>query len=146
MSDERKCFVMFEKFTIHAKVNQNIHTCFHTYHTPQHIICWNFASEDWHCPNATSEFKEGGRFNYRMEAKDHSFGFDFTGIFDKIEEPKWIKYHMDDHREVVIHFEAQGDQTSIEVTIDAENDNPIALQKRGWQSILNNFKKYAESR
>ena len=136
---------MFEKFTIHSTVNRNVFTCFHTYHTPEHIINWNYASEDWHCPNATSEFKEEGHFNYRMEAKDQSFGFDFTGIFDKIAEPTLIKYHMDDLREVVIRFEGQGDQTRIEVIIDAEKENPVALQKRGWQSILNNFKKYVES-
>lgn len=136
---------MFEKFTIHSMVDRNVFTCFHTYHTPEHIINWNYASEDWHCPNATSEFKEGGHFSYRMEAKDQSFGFDFTGIFDKIVEPTSIKYHMDDLREVLIRFEGQGDQTLIKVIIDAEKENPITLQKRGWQSILNNFKKYVES-
>lgn len=136
---------MFEKFKISSIVNKDVFNCFHTYHTPEHIKNWNFASKDWHCPNATSEFKEGGHFNYRMEAKDQSFGFDFTGTFDKIEEPNLIQYHIDDLREVVIRFEAQGNQTFIEVIIDAEKENSIALQKRGWQAILDNFKKYIES-
>jgi len=136
---------MFEKFTISSTVNQDVFTCFHIYHTPEHIINWNYASEDWHCPKATSEFIEGGHFNYRMEAKDQSFGFDFTGTFSQIEEPILIKYRMDDLREVVLRFEDKGDQTFIDVTIEAEKENPITLQKRGWQSILNNFKKYVES-
>ena len=28
---------------------------------------------------------------------------------------------------------------------DAETVNPIEMQQNGWQSILNNFKNYAES-
>ncbi|MBM4254218.1 MAG: activator of HSP90 ATPase, partial [Deltaproteobacteria bacterium] len=28
---------------------------------------------------------------------------------------------------------------------DAEGQNPIDMQREGWQAILNNFKKYVES-
>ena len=136
---------MFEKFTISAKVNKDINACFKLYHTPEHITKWNFASDDWECPKASSEFKVGGRFNYYMQSKDQSTGFDFTGIFDVIEKPTLIKYHLDDNREVEIHFNEQGNQTFIEVIIDAEKENSIALQKRGWQAILNNYKTYVES-
>lgn len=31
-------------------------------------------------------------------------------------------------------------------TTRAENENPIAMQQSGWQSILDNFKKYTESK
>lgn len=136
---------MFEQFTISTTVNKDIHTCFHTYHTPEHIKNWNFASDDWKCPSATSSFHEGGRFNYRMEAKDGSVGFDFTGMFTKIVEPTYIKYRLDDEREVTLVFTDQGPQTFIECIIDAEEENSVALQKRGWQAILNQFKRYVES-
>ncbi len=136
---------MFERFTISAHVNKDIKTCFKIYHTPEHIINWNFASDDWECPKASSEFKVGGRFNYYMQAKDQSVGFDFTGIFDVIEFPTLIKYHLDDNRKVEIHFKKHDNQTFISVLIDAEKENSLALQKRGWQSILNNYKKYVES-
>lgn len=136
---------MFEQFTISTTVKKDTNTCFHTYHTPEHIKNWNFASDDWKCPSATSSFKEGGRFNYRMEAKDGSVGFDFTGTFDRIIEPSFIQYHMDDNRKVFIHFTDQENQTYIEVIIDAEEENSVALQKRGWQAILNQFKRYVES-
>jgi hypothetical protein len=42
-------------------------------------------------------------------------------------------------------FDIMGESTKITTTFDAENENPIELQKAGWQAILNNFKKYAES-
>ncbi|MBU1093162.1 MAG: SRPBCC domain-containing protein [Firmicutes bacterium] len=136
---------MFEKFTISANVNKDIESCFQMYHAPAHIKNWNFASDDWECPKASSEFKVSGRFNYYMQAKDQSVGFDFTGTFDIIETPTMISYHLDDNREVEIHFKEQGKQTYITVLIDAEKENSVALQKRGWQSILNNYKKYVES-
>jgi len=44
-----------------------------------HITQWNNASEDWHTPRAENDLKPGGTFNYRMEAKNGSAGFDFRG-------------------------------------------------------------------
>lgn len=136
---------MFEKFSISAHVNKDIESCFKMYHSPEHIKHWNFASDDWECPKASSEFKVSGRFHYYMQAKDQSVGFDFTGTFDIIETPTKISYHLDDNREEEIHFKKQGKQTYITALIDAETENSVALQKRGWQSILNNYKKYVES-
>jgi Activator of Hsp90 ATPase homolog 1-like protein len=40
---------------------------------------WNAASDDWHTTNATVDLRVGGAFSSRMEAKDGSMGFDFTG-------------------------------------------------------------------
>lgn len=136
---------MFETFTINARVKKDIETCFRMYHTPEHITHWNFASDDWECPRASSEFQVGGRFHYYMQAKDQSFGFDFTGTFDIIDAPTKICYHLDDNRRVEVNFMKQGNQTYITALIDAEKENALAMQKSGWQSILNNYKKYVES-
>jgi len=35
--------------------------------------------------------------------------------------------------------------TKIVETFEAENTNPIEMQQKGWQSILDNFKNYTES-
>jgi hypothetical protein len=35
--------------------------------------------------------------------------------------------------------------TDVSITFEAENQNPIDMQRSGWQAILNNFKKYTES-
>jgi hypothetical protein len=40
--------------------------------------------------------------------------------------------------------EAAG-QTEVTVTFDPETENSIELQRNGWQAILDNFKKYAET-
>ena len=52
---------------------------------PYHIKKWNSASDDWHTPNAENDLRVGGKFIYRMEAKDKSQGFDFGGIYDVVQ-------------------------------------------------------------
>jgi hypothetical protein len=51
---------------------------------------------------------------------------------------------MEDGRKVDVSIEAIGDSTIITILFDPENQNPAEMQKAGWQSILNNFKKYTE--
>ncbi|MEZ4805312.1 MAG: hypothetical protein R2852_07475 [Bacteroidia bacterium] len=51
---------------------------------------------------------------------------------------------MPDKRIVQVNFKTVGDKTEITIQFDAENENPIDMQRDGWQAILNNFKKYTE--
>ncbi len=106
---------------------------------------WNSASDDWHTPRAESDLHEGGTFSSRMEAKDGSTGFDFGGTYTKVVPNKQLAYVMSDGRKVSIDFVEQDGKTHITETFDAETENPIDMQRDGWQSILNNFKKYTES-
>ena len=55
-----------------------------------------------------------------------------------------IKYVLEDGRQVETLFDENGETTKVTTTFDAENENPIEMQKGGWQAILNNFKKYVE--
>ena len=111
---------------------------------PQHITKWNNASDDWHTPHAENDLRVGGKFLSRMEAKDGSFGFDFEGIYDEIRTMKYIEYHLEDGRQVKIHFISDDHSTKVIETFDAETINPIEMQRQGWQAILDNFKKYTE--
>jgi uncharacterized protein YndB with AHSA1/START domain len=86
-----------------------------------------------------------------MSAKDKSFAFDFTGTYTEVENLKKIAYKMDKapneetNRGCLVTFEETGDgKTKVVVEFDAENENPIEMQKNGWQSILENFKKLVE--
>lgn len=80
-----------------------------------------------------------------MAAKDGSFSFDFGGTYTEIQEYKHIKYTMDDGRKASIDFIAIDNTVEIMETFEAENQNPIELQRDGWQAILNHFKKYVEN-
>jgi hypothetical protein len=86
----------------------------------------------------------GQKFCWRMEAKDGSFGFDFTGTYQFVKTYEMIQYLLDDGRHVEIVFEAGTDQVTVTETFEAENMNSLELQQQGWQAILNNFKKHVE--
>ncbi len=112
---------------------------------PTHIVNWNNASDDWHTPRATNDLQVGGRFLSRMEARDGSFGFDFSGTYTAVEPYKRIAYIIDDGRKVQIDFIPEGDNYKIVEAFEAEETHTIEMQQGGWQSILNNFKKDVET-
>ena len=131
--------------TIDAVVNAPNSKVWELWTSPEHIVKWNHASDDWHTTTATNDLKVGGKFNSRMEAKDGSFGFDFWGIYDEIVTNKKIAYTLGDNRKVNVTFTEKDNGVEIISSFEAENENPIDMQKTGWQLILNNFKKYVES-
>ena len=115
------------------------------YNDPEAITKWNQASPDWHCPSSSNDLRIGGRFRNRMEGKDGSFGFDFEGEYLDVIPNQKILYKMDDDREVHINFQDQSDKTIVLIDFEAEDINPIEMQKDGWQAILNSFKNYTEN-
>jgi uncharacterized protein YndB with AHSA1/START domain len=137
--------MQFEKIKIEAVVNQGISKVWMFWNSPEHIIKWNAANDDWHTTQANNDLKVGGKFTSRMEAKDGSFGFDFGGEYQVVDFEKRLTYTMGDGRQVEVVFESQGDSVLIIETFDAETMNSLEMQKAGWQAILNNFKKYAEA-
>jgi hypothetical protein len=80
-----------------------------------------------------------------MEAKDGSFGFDFEAVYTEILTLESFTYEFDG-RVAKVHFYQNNDSTSVKITFDPETENPVELQKTGWQLILNNFKKYVETK
>jgi uncharacterized protein YndB with AHSA1/START domain len=111
---------------------------------PEHITGWNFAAPEWHCPSAVNNLETGGKFSWRMEAKDGSMGFDFCGTYENIKLHQAIYSKLDDGRKVVVDFHQTGDGTKITETFDLEDINSAEMQRQGWQAILNNYKVYAE--
>ena len=137
-----------KKVTIEVKalVNSPIEKVWKYWTTPEDIIKWNNASDDWHTPKAENDLIKGGKFLCRMEAKDGSVGFDFWGIYTEVKTNKLIEYTMGDGRKVKIEFTAHANETSIVESFEAETVNSIEMQRNGWQAILDNFKKYAEAK
>ena len=135
----------FEKITISVIVNASLRRAWEAFTSPYSIVQWNFASDDWCCPKATDDLRADGSFNYRMESSDGKVGFDFCGTYTKVIPEKRIEYILGDDRKVSIEFRAIGKQTEVVETFDAETENSLDLQRTGWQAILTNFKKLAES-
>lgn len=132
--------------TVNNTINAPVKKVWEYWTKPEHITLWNNASDDWYTPSAENDLRVGGKFIARMEAKDGSMGFDFGGVYDAVKENEYIEYTMDDGRKVIVHFTSKGDQTDVVESFDAEETNSIDMQRDGWQAILNNFKKYTESR
>lgn len=93
--DEEK---MKNVITVSTVVRGSIKSVWNAWTLPEHIIHWNFAADTWHAPAAVNDLQVGGKFTYRMEAKDGSEGFDFSGVYSEIIEHKVIAYTMDDGR------------------------------------------------
>lgn len=130
--------------TVEATINAPVEKVWKYFSAPEHITQWCQASDDWHAPNADNDLRNDGRFRTTMAAKDGSVSFDFSGVYTDVRINKHIAYTMDDGRTVQIDFEAEGDKTRVTETFEAEGENPVELQREGWQAILNNFKKYTE--
>ena len=133
------------KITVAAIVSADTKKAWDYYTNPKHITKWNFASDDWQCPSATNDMRVGGKYIARMEAKDGSFGFDFEAVYDEIINEKKLAYTMPDGRHVDVTFNKLANKTEVIVTFDAETENPEEMQRNGWQTILDNFRKYAEN-
>ena len=129
---------------VSVTVGVPVHLVWQSFTEPAHIVHWNNASADWHTPLAENDLRVGGKFLSRMEAKDGSFGFEFWGIYDEVQPHQRIAYTLGDDRKVTIVFTEAGDQTNLVETFEPEGENPVALQKGGWQAILDNFKAYTE--
>ena len=131
--------------TVESTVNASIEKTWKFWTGVEHITKWNSASEDWHTPRATNDLRTGGKFTSRMEAKDGSVGFDFGGTYSEVKPNQLIAYTMDDGRKAKVTFSGNNQSTKVVETFEAESVNSIELQRGGWQSILDNFKKYSES-
>jgi uncharacterized protein YndB with AHSA1/START domain len=131
--------------TVETIVNAPIEKVWKFWNKPEHITKWAFASDDWEAPVAENDVRTGGKFKTRMQAKDRSQGFDFTGVYTNVNGKELIEYDMDDGRHVKVRFEEIPEGVRVTETFDPENENPLDTQRSGWQAILDNFKKYVEA-
>jgi uncharacterized protein YndB with AHSA1/START domain len=131
--------------TVETTVDVPIEHAWHCWTTPDCVTKWNQASDDWHSPRCENDLREGGKFVFRMEAKDGSVGFDFGGTYTKVVEHDEIVYVMDDGRTVSVTFDGHDGHTHVTETFDAETENPVEMQREGWQAILDNYKKHTEA-
>ncbi|MFZ9742064.1 MAG: SRPBCC domain-containing protein [Chitinophagaceae bacterium] len=131
--------------TITSFINAPISKVWECWTVETHIEKWNFTSTEWHCPDAKNNLIKGGEFHYTMAAKDNSMSFDFWGTYQEIIFEKRIEIVLGDGRKVTVDFEETENGVQLTEVFDPENENPVDLQRTGWQLILDNFKTYAEN-
>jgi len=135
-----------ETIRVHAEIHAPVDEVWRFYTKPEHIVQWNNASDDWHTPRAENDLRIGGTFVSRMEAKDGSAGFDFTGTYIDVKPNALIVYAIADGRKVTVTFTENLTETNVSVVFEAEDTHPVKMQRGGWQAILDNFKSYVEEK
>jgi len=130
--------------TIATILKSDLSKAWNYYTLPEHIMRWNFASDDWHCPAAVNDLVVGGSFRYTMASRDGKYSFEFDGTYDEILPLKKIAYTLGDGRKVEVLFESHLEGVRVTLVFDPEAENSLELQKNGWQAILDNYKKLTE--
>jgi uncharacterized protein YndB with AHSA1/START domain len=133
------------EITVETNVRAPIERVWQAYTTPDDIVQWNAASDDWHTTKSSVDLRVGGAFSSRMEAKDGSVGFDFAGTYTNVVPNHLIEYSFGD-RAARIEFAENSEGVSVKVSFDAESTYSIEQQQAGWQAILNNFARHVEGR
>jgi uncharacterized protein YndB with AHSA1/START domain len=113
---------------------------------PEHIMVWNHASDDRYCPSVDNELYVNGRFSCTMATKDGSASFDYKGRYTNIITNTLLEYTIEPNREVSILFENKWDHIAITETFETDTAHSAEFQQARRQSILNNFKRYAEQK
>jgi uncharacterized protein YndB with AHSA1/START domain len=132
--------------TVEATINAPVEKVWNFWSAPEHITQWCQASDDWHAPKAENDLRTGGSFSTTMAAKDGSFSFDFGGTYTNVRQHELMEYVMGDGRKVRITFAPEGKGTRVVETFNAEAMHPVDFQRSGWQAIIDNFRKYTESK
>jgi uncharacterized protein YndB with AHSA1/START domain len=132
------------QITVETTVIAPIQEVWRAYTTPEDIMQWNAASDDWHTVTASVDLRVGGVFSSRMEAKDGSFGFDFAGTYTNVITHTLLEYSFG-NRNAKIDFHETTHGVNMKVIFDSEETHSIEQQQNGWQAILNNFKRHVEN-
>ncbi|SHN21556.1 SRPBCC domain-containing protein [Mucilaginibacter sp. OK098] len=134
-----------DKTTLNGEIEINapIEKVWALWTTPEDIKQWNTPNTDWHTTKVENDLRPGGAFLFAMALKDGSLNFDFTGVYDDVKTNELISYTLNDGRKSTITF-TSGNPVILAESFEADNTQPIAMQKEFCQAVLDGFKKYVE--
>jgi uncharacterized protein YndB with AHSA1/START domain len=133
-----------KNIAVTIEIQESIEQVWEVWNSPPDIQKWNIPFDDWHCPFAENEVREGGPFHYRMEALDGTGGFDHKGTYQKIIPQHRIETLQEDGRESVIEFISVGENTTIRETFEPDATTPLDVQRDFCCAVLTRFKNYVE--
>ncbi|PIF32862.1 uncharacterized protein YndB with AHSA1/START domain [Flavobacterium sp. 9] len=130
---------------VQNSINAPIEKVWELWTLPEHIKNWNIPFANWHTLYAENDLKVGGKFKFTMTSKDGKEGFDFEGIYTKVEKLALIEYRLSDNRTANVRFENLGSETKLTETFEPEATISEEMQEQFCQSVVENFKKYVEN-
>jgi uncharacterized protein YndB with AHSA1/START domain len=95
---------------------------------------------------AASTCAKAAAFTHAWKRRTAAPGFDFEGTYTRVVPQKMIDFRMDDGRKVNIEFIERPEDVVVKETFDAETESTLAMQRLGWQAILDNFGQHVEAR
>jgi len=131
---------------VKTNIKADIKKIWELWTNPEDIKQWYHATDDWYVPKAVNKLKVRGKFIITMSSVDKKQSFDFVGTYSKIVPFKSIEYTIQDGRKVETSFTLSGINTQIAQIFQPESIYTIEQQRSGWQSILDNFRKYVENK
>jgi uncharacterized protein YndB with AHSA1/START domain len=131
--------------TVKNSINASIDKVWKLWTLPEHIVKWSMPDENWQTSHVENDLKVDGKFKFTMILKDQDSGFDFGGIYTKIQKNELIEYILDDNRTASVHFEADGNTVKITESFEPQKQDPESMQKEWCQAVIDNFKHYAEN-
>lgn len=108
------------------------------------VKIWNVPFQDWHCPKVINEVRTGGTFDFRMEKKDGSEGFNYKGSYTLVIPFDRIELLQVNGRKSTVHFTEQDGDTTVLEQFEPEENTELRLQQEFCQSVLDKFKAFAE--
>lgn len=137
---------MTDMIRLENNVPAPVERVFDAFVTPDDLMQWHRASDDWTTPHAKTDPKVGGRFNIGFGDPSGQHSFDFTGEYTEVNRPNKLAYTIDDGRKVTIDLTDAGDGTTNVVwEFEPENEFPKDMQRDGWNAQLSNLVKYLGS-
>lgn len=135
-----------DKITVSTIINASPEEVWEYLTEQQYVEKWNYFRDDWKTSCIVNDFKLGGKFNYRLEAKDGNEGFNFTGVYKEINPFTHYGYTHADDRKVDIKLNNYGDKTEVIYEFDSNKSHTRQEQEERWATILENLNKFVETK
>lgn len=133
------------KIVVNVLVKKPVALVWEKWTNPEDVRQWNIPFDNWHCPHALIDLKEGGHFVFRMEEQTRKEGYDLRGQYNTIVPYQLIRYTLDDGRGAAIEFQHIDQNTIIRESFEPEKSMSAEGQQAVCQSVLERFKKYVET-
>jgi len=130
--------------SVQTIINAPIDEVWKLWTSPDHIVKWNAPDGNWHTSYAENDLKVDGKFKFTMISKEQNSGFDFEGIYTKVQKNKVIEYKLEDNRTASVYFEAYDNTVQITEMFEPQKQDSESIQKAWCQAVIDNFKHYVE--
>lgn len=116
------------------------------WNNPEDIMQWGKITDDWQTTSVENDLRTGGHFRHEIQLNGAGGQFDYEGTYDEVVDHQLIKHTLNDNRTTTITFEPKGNAVRLTEIFEPNSSDPIEMQTKFCQVVLNSFKKHAEAK